>query len=125
MNDARIPNIWRGEFLAAGDVPGRGLCAVQRFIYTCGLIVNLRFDGLAADYDARYCYPSGRDAIAALFSWDGIGDPPGEWIKEKVSGRARTPKDAEDRCGCGHTREQHGAGPECRWCECRRFHPHG
>jgi hypothetical protein len=82
-----IPEDWRDHFVHVRDVPERGVCGVQRFIYTCGLLTELTFDGLEYDYRARYCYPRQRDAVAALMTWDGIGDPPGEWIKEKVSGR--------------------------------------
>jgi hypothetical protein len=87
-----LPEAWRTpEFLHAREIPGRGLCAVQRFIYTCGLMVDVSFDGrFAYDYKARFCYPSAVDAIAALVTWGGEGDPPGEWIKEKVTGRSRT-----------------------------------
>lgn len=35
----------------------------------------------------RYCYENYRDAQNALMAWDGEGDPPGPWIKEKPSGR--------------------------------------
>lgn len=83
-----LPELWRDQFLLTRHVAGHGLCGVQRFAFSCGLLVNLRFDGLGYFYDARYCYP-GLDAVAALIEWDGTGDPPGEWIKEKVSGRRR------------------------------------
>lgn len=87
--DELLPVLWRGDFLATRIVPGRGLCGAQRFLYTCGLIVNMRFDGLAYDFDARYCYPTAADARRALLQWDGIDDPPGPWIKEKLSERSR------------------------------------
>lgn len=88
-----IPEFWRPMFLQAREVPGRGVCGVQRFIFSCGLLTDLRFDGLGYGYSARYCYPIARDAERALAEWDGIGDPPGEWIKEKVSERCRVPHD--------------------------------
>ena len=44
---------------------------------------------MAYNYDARYCYPIERDALHDLREWDGKGDPPGDWIKEKVSERAK------------------------------------
>lgn len=84
-----IPKIWRDEFLSTREIPSRGLCVVQRFIYTCGLLVNVRLDDYTYDYDARYCYPIGADALVALRDWDGTNDPPGEWVKEKVSERVR------------------------------------
>lgn len=85
-----IPELWQDEIDNPRLVPGRGLCGTQRFIFTTGLLTNLRFDGLTYDYDARYCYPIAKDARDALEAWDGNGDPPGEWIKEKVHGRTRT-----------------------------------
>ena len=85
-----IPDIWKSEFLDLREIPGCGLCGVQRFIYTCGLLVNLTFDGMTYGYKARYCYPSAKDAEQALLAWDGAGDPPGPWIKEKVSERTRS-----------------------------------
>lgn len=84
-----VPPVWLTEFEALREIEGRGLCGVQRFIFTCGLLTNLRFVGLTNSYDARYCYESRADAVRALATWDGQGDPPGDWIKEKVSGRGR------------------------------------
>lgn len=31
----------------------------------------------------RFCYEHGRDALVAVVTWDGQGDPPGPWVKEK------------------------------------------
>lgn len=84
-----LPEIWRKEFLLVREIPGHGLCGVQRFIYTAGLLTHLRFDAFTYDYDARYCYPIAADALRDLLQWDGTGDPPGEWIKEKVSERSK------------------------------------
>lgn len=63
-------------------VPDKGVCAISRFIYTTGLLVNCTMSG----YKGRYCYHSFAEAKAALLSWDGIGHPPGEWIKYKGEG---------------------------------------
>ena len=84
-----IPETWQDCFLLTREIPGLGLCGVQRFIYSCGLLTNMRFDRLTYAYDARYCYPIARDALRDLLEWDGQGDPPGDWIKEKVTGRSR------------------------------------
>jgi hypothetical protein len=81
--------MWRDQFLAVREVHDQGLCGVQRFIFSCGLLTCLRFDGWSYAYRARYCYPSAREAVSALSAWDGLGDPPGEWIKEKVTERNR------------------------------------
>lgn len=85
MIDAELAEHW--SFLRVREVPGRGDCAVQRFIFTCGLLVGVKLDRACIDYTARYCYDSARDALRALETWDGKGDPPGLWIKEKVSER--------------------------------------
>lgn len=84
---SEIPEIWSESFLGTRTIPDRGFCAVERFIFTCGLLTDVTFDGLTYDYRARYCYPLASDAMKALITWDGEGDPPGHWIKEKVSGR--------------------------------------
>jgi hypothetical protein len=34
-------------------------------------------------YRTRFCYPDFLSASLALSQWDGRGDPPGPWIKEK------------------------------------------
>ena len=88
-----IPKIWRDQFEALHEVPSKGLCGVERFIYTCGLLTDLTFDGLTYNYSARYCFSERAEAIFALLHWDGTGDPPGDWIKEKVSGRVRVDND--------------------------------
>jgi hypothetical protein len=82
-----VPEHWAGEILAMRDVPGRGRCAVRRFIYTCGLLTRLELTDWTCEYDERYCYQSRSDALEALRTWDGRGDPPGPWIKEKTSER--------------------------------------
>lgn len=52
---------------------------VMPMLYTTGLFVGLNEWG----YRLRYCYEKYGDARAALFEWDGSGDPPGPWIKAK------------------------------------------
>lgn len=87
VSDLDLPELWRGAFLGLRKVPARGLCGIQRFAFTCGLLVDLKFDGTFYDYSARYCYESFAEALQGLVLWDGKDDPPGEWIKEKVSER--------------------------------------
>jgi hypothetical protein len=46
-------------------------------LYTWGL-----FYGMTADSrEGRYCFSCLTEAKAALSEWDGMGDPPGDWIK--------------------------------------------
>lgn len=78
------------EIIALGyDVPrqlpdGRWI-AVHRMLYTTGLFVGLDRCG----YKTRFCYENFGDAVHAALTWDGNGDPPGLWIKEKGAGGDR------------------------------------
>jgi hypothetical protein len=66
---------------------GERTCVVYKYLLTFGLLVDYQSDGMSYDYTARYCYPNAKDAMLALSSWDGTGDPPGPWVKEKRSER--------------------------------------
>lgn len=66
-------------------LPNGETAGLLRMIFTVGLVVGLDEFG----YRTRFCYPDFNDAAAALESWDGIGDPPGPWIKEKGRGAER------------------------------------
>lgn len=61
------------------------ICALERFIFTTGLVVGLDEFGK----QGRYCYEDKASAEAAIEEWDGIGDPPGPWIKYKGKGGER------------------------------------
>lgn len=61
---------------------GGVLCGLRGFNFTVGLVVGLSFES----YERRYCYEHLDDARAALAQWDGIGHPPGPWIKCKGAG---------------------------------------
>lgn len=69
----------RNGYVFPREVEGRGVCALQRFIFTTGLCYGLNEES----YEGRYCFESGMDAKEALGKWDGVGDPPGNWIKHK------------------------------------------
>lgn len=60
--------------LATGKTAG-----VIRMIYTHALYVGINDWGT----DRRFCYPDRESAVFALETWDGRGDPPGPWLKEK------------------------------------------
>lgn len=70
---------WELDYMHVREIPGLGKCGLRRMIFTVGLCVGLDESG----YVGRYCYKSWAEAYKALDSWDGIGDPPGEWIKYK------------------------------------------
>lgn len=59
------------------------LAGVLPQIFTTALAVGLDQFG----YKRRYCYENKGEAASALLGWDGVGDPPGNWIKEKPSER--------------------------------------
>lgn len=69
------------------EIPGQGLCGIREFIFTIGLCINLTY----WDYGGRYCYPKSNllEPLVAVESWDGEGDPPGDWIKYKGKGGER------------------------------------
>lgn len=51
-----------------------------------------------ASWRTRFCYEHSIDAVLAVQDWDGQGDPPGPWLKQKP----------EDRLGPGMV---HGGPP--------------
>lgn len=61
------------------EISGRGWCGLSTFIFTTGLVCGITRDG----YMTRFCYEKEDKALAALLCWEGKGDPPGPWIKEK------------------------------------------
>jgi len=86
--------------LAAASLPGREwlegtrytapkylvtheLAAIQMMLTTWGLVVGINGEG---HYKYRFCYPDMDSAMSALSAWDGGGDPPGPWIKQKGIG---------------------------------------
>lgn len=60
-------------------LPSGEWAAVRSFIYTFALLVGLDETG----YRTRFCYERELDAMRAAIAWNGQGDPPGPWIKEK------------------------------------------
>jgi hypothetical protein len=70
------------QYLHVREIPGRGICAVAYMVFTVGLLYGIDKYGL----QGRFCFGSFNEALQALRTWDGIGDPPGNWIKHK--GRA-------------------------------------
>ncbi len=79
-------------YLNVREVPGRGYCGLMRFMFTTGLIWGLSESG----YRGRWCYATQEEAGAAFAEWDGVGDPPGRWIKYKGEGGERGQSPQED-----------------------------
>lgn len=67
------------------QIPGVGICAIRPFLFTGGLVVGIDQFG----YYGRYCYASLTEAILAIETWSGNGDPPGSWIKFKSTQEER------------------------------------
>ena len=68
------------------EIEGRGVCALYRFAFTVGLVINIT----DIDYKGRYCYPELAEAKAAINAWDGKNDPSGNWVKYKgIDGERR------------------------------------
>lgn len=63
-------------------IPGKGLCCLQRYFFTTGLVYEIDNGG----YTERYCYHSWEEAYHALKEWDGKEHPSGNWIKHKGLG---------------------------------------
>lgn len=57
-------------------------CCIQRMMFTTALIVGL--DKFLYKY--RYCFHTYDEAVNSLNNWDGVNDPPGNWIKRKGEG---------------------------------------
>lgn len=47
---------------------------------------NRGYTPVVGAYAGRYCYEHAHEARAALVAWDGVGHPPGPWIKCKGYG---------------------------------------
>ena len=66
-------------YVALRIMPDGHLAGVSRFLFTYGLCTKVDWEG----YGARWCFKDPMDAVRALAEWDGQGDPPGPWIKQK------------------------------------------
>lgn len=72
-----------GGYDMVRKLPDGKFIGVTRMITTTGLFVGLTEDM----YERRYCFEHYGDAATAFAEWNGVGDPPGPWIKEKPSNR--------------------------------------
>jgi hypothetical protein len=63
-------------------IDGIGWCALVDMLNTCALAIAIT----QASAESRYCFEHYSDALDSLMSWNGIGDPPGDWIKQKGLG---------------------------------------
>lgn len=63
------------KLLATGE-----WAAIRQFACTYGLLVGISGWG----YQQRFDYEAYGEALAALMTWTGRGDPPGPWLAEKA-----------------------------------------
>lgn len=75
------------------ELPDGTIIGVQRMLFTHGLFVGLTTSG----YERRFCYPDRKSAELALMEWNGEGDPPGPWVKEKPGDRLGPGAIGDDR----------------------------
>lgn len=74
------------------QIEGRGWCGLRQFLFTSGLCYGLDTKG----YKGRYCFAKPSEAFKSLASWDGKGDPEGDWIKHKgISGEYSNPNNED------------------------------
>lgn len=71
------------HFQAMRFIEQRCWCGVAPQLFTTGLFYGIDDLGHAG----RFCYADAAEALFALTQWDGCGDPPGPWIKEKPGDR--------------------------------------
>lgn len=60
------------------------IVSVSRFLFTWALMLGIDEKGC---YRTRFCYENVTEAATAFVLWDGEGDPPGPWIKQKPENR--------------------------------------
>jgi hypothetical protein len=66
-------------------LPDERICGVARLLYNWTLHVDIDMDG----YNTRYCFHNKSDALEALHSWNGEGDPGDKWHRNPETGRRR------------------------------------
>ena len=73
---------WPAKRLPAGKWEGKWAGVHDQW---ANASINVGID--RTGYATRYCYETRQLAEAALLAWDGTGDPPGPWIKQKPQDR--------------------------------------
>ena len=64
-------------------LPSGEWAALRPMLYSTGLFLGI----VAVGCRTRWCYERTDDVITALAAWDGQGDPPGLWVKQKPEDR--------------------------------------
>jgi hypothetical protein len=95
MEKEKLVNYLKSEgYSEIKEIPGKGICGLRDFIFTTGLMIGMTEVG----YYGRYCYSTESEALEALNTWDGEGDPPGPWIKYKGAPYERSNPLMENGC---------------------------
>lgn len=74
------------------ELPDGKVVALHEQIFTTALLlVTDNYKTKAVDtywngWIRRFCYEERLEALIAGRQWDGVGDPPGKWVKEKSLG---------------------------------------
>lgn len=76
------------------ELPDGDVIGLYRYAFTTALVVltGNYAEAVRHYWDGqkrRFCYADGMEAFAAGIQWDGSGDPPGRWIKDKSPGQDR------------------------------------
>lgn len=81
MNDLLhfLSNEDKAHYIDPVEIPGFGICALMRMVFTVGIVYDINTWGIGG----RYCYHSYAEAKEALHTWKGNCDAPGNWIKRK------------------------------------------
>lgn len=66
-------------YTSCRTLPTGEIAGLMVNMFTTGLVI-LDEDGL----NGRWCFEGYQEAFRALAAWDGQGDPPGNWIKQKL-----------------------------------------
>jgi hypothetical protein len=85
-----IETILERGYYRARQLPNGEWLALTRQMFTTGLCVVKEphpGDTVSNGMRTRFCFEHAHDAEAALVAWDGRGDPPGNWIKQKPEDR--------------------------------------
>lgn len=63
------------------------LCVLRPGYFSATRDADGNINALDNHRETRYCYEHFNDAVKAVAHWDGTGDPPGPWVKQKPEDR--------------------------------------
>lgn len=86
-----LERLMQNEYWHVRKLPDGRYVGLCRFFYTWAILSDLNPHG----YEDRWCYPRYEEAKAALYAWNGEGEPQG-WHRHPGSGRRRYPDGREE-----------------------------